>query len=455
MKNKESMNENTFYEEVNSSDRVNENKGAKIPHEKKKEKDSTWRKAGVSMGLGVLLGSTSSFVTPDHISSNPETQDISDDSSIEEHSPVWADNQIKIATAVSDEMSFSQAFATARAEVGAGGAFEWKGNVYSTYTAEEWNGMSAEEKNEYNTHFNWESHGMTTAQTPEASTSPIVEPLAEESHISEASNTESQIAEVESPENTANEIETDFDLALGLSAILGVDDLLLDENSIVTNQEVPAVPIQVANGGHPTWSDGKIEIATNVTDEMSFSQAFSVARAEVGAGGAFEWRGKVYNTFFAEEWKGMSSTERSEYMAHFNWSQQGETQSSVSSSVQQADSTEVSDQPIVEVDVQETNPEVEILGVVHDSETGANLGLMTDGEQDFLFVDVDDNGEFDVVVSYENNGGEMPDEINVDVPTAHLSVSDFESNSFGGGSMYASEDDTVDYINDAETSYDI
>lgn len=38
-----------------------------------------------------------------------------------------------------DEMSFGDAFAAARENLGPGETFEWHGNVYSTYTAEEWN----------------------------------------------------------------------------------------------------------------------------------------------------------------------------------------------------------------------------------------------------------------------------------------------------------------------------
>lgn len=38
-----------------------------------------------------------------------------------------------------EEMSFGEAFAAAREDLGPGETFEWHGNVYSTYTAEEWN----------------------------------------------------------------------------------------------------------------------------------------------------------------------------------------------------------------------------------------------------------------------------------------------------------------------------
>ena len=50
---------------------------------------------------------------------------------------------------VDDEMSFGDAFAAARAQVGAGGAFHWHGNTYSTYYEEEWNSMSDTQKADY------------------------------------------------------------------------------------------------------------------------------------------------------------------------------------------------------------------------------------------------------------------------------------------------------------------
>ena len=65
------------------------------------------------------------------------------------------DGSIEFAEGVNDEMSFADAFAAARAEVGAGGAFVWHGEVYGTYTAAEWNAMSEEQQQEWGSHFTW------------------------------------------------------------------------------------------------------------------------------------------------------------------------------------------------------------------------------------------------------------------------------------------------------------
>ena len=51
----------------------------------------------------------------------------------------------------------------------------------------------------------------------------------------------------------------------------------------------------------------------HVSDSMSFSEAFAAARAEVGPGGSFTWHGKVYGTYYKNEWDSMSSQEQRDF----------------------------------------------------------------------------------------------------------------------------------------------
>ena len=46
-------------------------------------------------------------------------------------------------------MQVGEAFEAARAEVGPGGVFLWHGGLYNTYTDDEWNSMSIDEKNDF------------------------------------------------------------------------------------------------------------------------------------------------------------------------------------------------------------------------------------------------------------------------------------------------------------------
>ncbi len=78
---------------------------------------------------------------PEVISEIQETAQVADDS--------VSLNEARLAVGVDDSMSFSQAFATARAEVGAGGVFVWRGTLYGTYYETEWNAMSAEDRAAY------------------------------------------------------------------------------------------------------------------------------------------------------------------------------------------------------------------------------------------------------------------------------------------------------------------
>jgi len=64
--------------------------------------------------------------------------------------------------------------------------------------------------------------------------------------------------------------------------------------------------------GNETVVVSQMPVAHGVDDGMTFSQAFASARQEVGAGGLFEWRGNVYSTYYAEEWQGLSDTQRTD-----------------------------------------------------------------------------------------------------------------------------------------------
>lgn len=55
-----------------------------------------------------------------------------------------------------------------------------------------------------------------------------------------------------------------------------------------------------------------------VSDSDSFGKAFSKARAQVGAGGMFKWRGNVYGTYYKNEWDSMSRSERENFQLRMN-----------------------------------------------------------------------------------------------------------------------------------------
>lgn len=151
-------NESTLYNEEKTVYDDGINRNANIDN-KSDDKDvnknkakSQWRKAAAGFGFGILMGGSMSFISPEHIThDNPQNENTDSESDDVSHT---SDGNIPVATSVTDEMSFADAFANARAEVGPGGVFEWNGNIYNTFYAEEWNNMSQEEKNEFASHLN-------------------------------------------------------------------------------------------------------------------------------------------------------------------------------------------------------------------------------------------------------------------------------------------------------------
>ena len=95
-------------------------------------KSGNWK--GVMIGgiPGIMLGAGGVLATQAFV--------------LKEDDPVDEPEGIPVAHSVNDDMTFSEAFAAARAEVGPGGAFCWHGNVYSTYRSDdpEWIAMGSE-----------------------------------------------------------------------------------------------------------------------------------------------------------------------------------------------------------------------------------------------------------------------------------------------------------------------
>ena len=115
------------------------------PENKKEGMSPLWQSVLVGGVPGILIGAGST-IGYEAIADTPRT-DVEDDALNESLSTDTA-TEILEAHSVNDDMSFSEAFASARAEVGAGGAFVWHGQVYGTYRADdpEWVEMTAEDR---------------------------------------------------------------------------------------------------------------------------------------------------------------------------------------------------------------------------------------------------------------------------------------------------------------------
>lgn len=235
-----------------------------------------------------------------------------------------------------------------------------------------------------------------------------------------------------------------------------------------------------ANEGlpHPEWVDDQIQVATSVDDGMSFGEAFAAARAEVGAGGCFEWHGQVYGTYTADEWNGMTAEQRAEYGDHFSWNHIDHSQSDVAqhsthidNSASQANTAGASGTDDIEVvsvnhdgnnndmaqagtgndsvnaevvEVSQAEPEVEILGVVHDADSGANIGSMSVDGQEVILIDVDNDMQFDYMAADVNGNGQVDQGELVDIQAQGLTVNGVGGFTDPSSDMIASND-AADY----------
>lgn len=118
--------------------------------EENKNEGSAWKHvtlggvSGILMGAGLLYAGQAVAATK---SDAPE--ETADAATAEAQQADSATEAALPVAQMHNEMSFGEAFAAARAEVGPGGVFIWHGGIYNTYTADEWNAMTSQQKNDF------------------------------------------------------------------------------------------------------------------------------------------------------------------------------------------------------------------------------------------------------------------------------------------------------------------
>ena len=191
-----------------------------------------------------------------------------------------------------------------------------------------------------------------------------------------------------------------------------------------------------ADGSEVEYATADTINIARVDDAMTFSEAFAAAREQVGAGGVFEWHGKVYGTYYKEEWSAMSQEERSEWQSRIDYNEvQGgathtasenhyATASSRAEAKAAADDTTVGEEATAEV-VADTDVEVHVLGIaVQDNGQGgmATIAGMQIGEETAIVVDLETDGTIDIMGVDRNNNGDIEQNEWQDVSEAKIST---------------------------------
>lgn len=187
------MNEETIIEKRPTNNGQNENKS----------EGSAWKHVTLGGVSGILMGAGLLYASQAVAATAQETEDNANVDNAEPADGQQADNTTGVQLPVAqlhNDLSFGEAFAAARAEVGPGGVFLWHGGIYNTYTAEEWNAMTAEQKNDFAHQVNPEVRAHAVP-TPTDDHPDVADQPAEDASVHTVSDTsdvslvEQQIAE--------------------------------------------------------------------------------------------------------------------------------------------------------------------------------------------------------------------------------------------------------------------
>ena len=104
---------------------------------------------GILLGAGALMASNASAANQGH-EDTPQDEPVAstDEPAVDPVGQVAPENELDIAN-TEPGLSFDEAFAAARAQVGPGGIFYWHGAIFSTYTVDEWNELTEAQQEQF------------------------------------------------------------------------------------------------------------------------------------------------------------------------------------------------------------------------------------------------------------------------------------------------------------------
>lgn len=318
--------------------------------------------------------------------------------------------------------------------------------------------------------------GMTMAGQAVAATS------SEKVELPEGSEGEKVVAAASTEEptttnETAEEVSGVTVEANGTTVHVSGDAKVEIENgnvhvsSVQTSDEQPSSVTDTQEPqAAPDPEDAIVATATGVRvaqvdDNASFSQAFADARAQVGPGGVFEWHGRVYGTYYKDEWDNMTTEQKHEYQASIDYKDviSDESMAQHHNDMAQHNAThhdsnvhhtsyhtqETTAKPETVNDSQDVSSEevdVQVLEVGQTDLNGdgipENAAVLEVNGHEVLIVDIDQDGIADAALCDVDNDGQ--------VEIADLSGENIAMPEQSAGDAYmAQADNAPDYMNDA------
>lgn len=138
-------NENTI---IGTAEEQKQGKNLMQEETKKQTIAGGWQQVTIGGVTGILMGAAGMYAANAFAGEQPQQSESSQSTNATGTHSHTAANGLRVAE-VDQNLSFGRAFAAARAEVGPGGVFHWHGNIYNTYTAEEWNNMTPAEHSQF------------------------------------------------------------------------------------------------------------------------------------------------------------------------------------------------------------------------------------------------------------------------------------------------------------------
>lgn len=227
-------------------------------------------------------------------------------------------------------------------------------------------------------------------------------------------------------------------------------------------EETPNVEDANANGNAEAVATAPV---AQVSDDMSFGQAFAAARQQVGAGGVFTWHGKVYGTYYKEEWDSMTAEEKADFQASVDYNnvptdhavpshdthhdaQTDVADNHTTTETQETETTNTANE-VHETSTDSADVDIHVISVEHNVNMNGHdvdvAVIQVDGHNGML-VDIDHDGIVNgAIVDFNDDGQIQQNEVSPD-----LSGQNIQMPQMSDGDMYmAQNDDMPDYTNDA------
>ena len=172
------------------------------PEAEQEKRGGAWKHVTLGGVSGILMGAGLMYAGQVAASTTPDAETVDDAQQAENTS----ETPLPVAQ-LHNDLSFGEAFAAARAELGPGGVFIWHGGIYNTYTSDEWNAMTPEQKNDFAHQVNPEVRAHEVPTPTDAHPDVAVQPTAEPTQEPATATEDVQVVDQQTAQNFEMESE--------------------------------------------------------------------------------------------------------------------------------------------------------------------------------------------------------------------------------------------------------